>query len=46
MFDVVSYILGLVKGKDVGKQTVVIEGDAYTFTDTNSDGNIVVTKEE
>ena len=46
MFDVVSYILGLTKGKEDGKQTVVLEGDAYTFTDANSDGNIVVTKEE
>lgn len=47
MFDVVSYILGLVKGENDGKGTVVVEpGDEYTFTDPNGDGNIVVTKEE
>lgn len=45
--DIISYILGLVKGKKDGAGTVVVEpGDEYKFTDPNGDGNIVVTKEE
>lgn len=44
MFDVISYILGLVKGKEEGTGNVVLEGDSYTFTDSQSDGNIVITK--
>ena len=44
MFDVISYILGLVKGKEEGTGNVVLEGDDYTFTDAQSDGNIVITK--
>ena len=43
MDDILSYILG----KKQGKGTVVIEeGEEYTFTDPNADGNIVITKEE
>ena len=40
-FDMTSYIMGLSKGN----KTVVLEGDEYTFTDPQNDGNIVVTKE-
>lgn len=42
MIDVISYLIGMLKGK----KTVVLDGDGYTFTDPNNDGNIVVTKEE
>jgi len=41
--DILSYLLGLKSGEKKGKD-VEIESD-YIFTDPNSDGNIVVTKE-
>lgn len=42
--DILSYLLGLKSGEKKGKGEVEIESD-YIFTDPNSDGNIVVTKE-
>ena len=44
MFDVVSYIIGLVKGKEEGTGSIVLEDGDYVFTDSNSDGNVVMTK--
>lgn len=43
--DIISYILGLIKGKKDGEKHVVIEGDGYTYTDPNNDGNIVIEKD-
>ena len=42
--DIISYILGFKKGKEEGTGNVILEGDDYTFTDAQSDGNIVITK--
>lgn len=42
--DILSYLLGLKNGEKKGTGEVEIEGD-YIFTDPNSDGNIVVTRE-
>ena len=43
--DIPSYILGFIAGEKKGEGKLVIEGDVYTFTDSNHDGHIVVTKE-
>ena len=45
-FDITSYLMGTVKGKKDGQGTVVMETDAYTFTDANSDGNVVIEEAE
>ena len=45
-FDFVAYIMGLVKGKKDGADTVILETDAYTFTDADSDGNVVIEEAE
>lgn len=45
MFDVISYVLGRVKGKKEGVGTVVLEGNAYTFVDRNQDSNIEIEEE-
>lgn len=37
-FDITSYILGI---KD-GAKNVTIESDSYSFTDPESDGNIII----
>lgn len=43
IFDLLSYLLGLAKGKG----TVEFEdGGDYTFADPDSDGNVVIEKEE
>lgn len=42
MIDMMSYILG----NSAGKGNVVIEGNGYTYTDPESDGNIVITENE
>ena len=42
--DFISYIIGLIKGRKEGTQNVVLEGDSYTFTDPNNDGNVVMEK--
>ena len=44
--DILWYLIGLLKGKKQGEGHIVIEGEGYTFTDPNNDGNIVITKEE
>ena len=40
--DIVSYILGY----EAAGEAVVIESDSYTFTDTDSDGTIVIEEVE
>lgn len=42
MINFMEYILGLLKGFNEGTRHVILESDAYTFTDTGSDGNIVI----
>lgn len=44
MFDIVSYLIGLVKGKKEGSKNVVIEG-AINCTDDGY-GNITITEVE
>jgi hypothetical protein len=44
--DVLSYIIGLMKGKEKGKSNVEIEGTGYTYTDSNNDGNIEIKEGE
>lgn len=48
MLDIFSYLIGLLKGKKIGiaegSKHVIIEGDGYVFTDSNNDGNIVITE--
>lgn len=48
MLDIFSYLIGLLKGKNIGiaegSKHVIIEGDGYVFTDSNNDGNIVITE--
>ena len=45
MIDIISYILGMLKGKKSAAGNVVIEeGGDYTFSDTGNDGNIVITE--
>lgn len=39
--DVLSYLKGLLKGKEEGKGRTVIDGDC-TFSDANHDGNIKI----
>lgn len=40
MLDIISYLMGLIKGKP----HVILEGDGYSYTDSNSDGNIEITE--
>lgn len=48
MLDILSYLLGIMKGKKIGiaegSKHVIIDGDGYIFTDSNNDGNIVITE--
>lgn len=44
--DIVSYVIGLSKGKKEGASEVIIEGTDYTFTDENNDGNIVIEEDK
>lgn len=45
--DLFSYIMGTEDGYADGINVVEFEeGEEYTFTDPNDDGNIVVSKEE
>jgi len=46
MFDASSYVMGIEQGYAEGSGNVVIDSDAYVFTDPDDDGNIVVTKED
>ena len=41
--DFISFLIGLLTGEEKGTRHVILEGDGYTFTDSNSDGNIVIT---
>ena len=43
MFDIISYLMGLVGGE---RHVVLEEGTDYTFTDENSDGNVVMVESE
>lgn len=43
--DILSYIIGLMNGEKSGTAegvNVEIDGDKYTYTDTNKDGNIEI----
>lgn len=42
MFDLIAFLVGLAKGKTYGN--ITLEGDTYEFTDSNNDGNIVITE--
>ena len=42
--DILSYIIGLIKGRKQGKSEVVLDADGYTFSDPNHDGHIVITE--
>lgn len=44
MEDILSFIMGMIKGTEEGTGNVVLDGD-YTFSDPNHDGNIVITKD-
>ena len=44
--DILSYIIGLLKGREQGKGEVVLDGDGYTFTDANHDGHIVIEEDD
>ena len=43
--DVLSYLIGLRKGKEEGKERTVIDGDC-TFSDANHDGNIKIERSD
>ena len=43
MFDATSYEMGVSSAKG---EVVLEEGGDYTFSDPDSDGNIVITKED
>ena len=36
----------LLIGRLKGKNTVILDGDGYTFTDADSDGNVVIEASE
>lgn len=44
--DIVSYVMGLIKGEKEGEKHVILEGSDYTFSDTNASGNVVIEKGE
>lgn len=44
--DMISFIIGLLKGKKEGTGNIVLEGGDYAYTDSDGDGNIVITKED
>jgi len=48
MLDIFSFLIGLLFEKKKAKGSVVIidESEQYTFTDENSDGNIVIEEAE
>lgn len=43
MKDILSFLIGLMRGK---RHVILDEANNYTFTDENSDGNIVITEAE
>lgn len=42
MSDLFALLMGLIQGS----RSVVLDGDSYTYTDANSDGNIVISETE
>lgn len=42
--DIISFLIGLMKGKEEGTGTIVLETDGYQITDPNEDGNLVITQ--
>lgn len=42
--DIVSFLIGLMKGKKEGEKTIVLGTDGYQITDPNNDGNLVITQ--
>ena len=46
MMDMISFLMGLIKGRKQGEGEVILDSDSYTFTDTNTDGNIVIEEAE
>lgn len=44
MIDIISYVMGLIKGRKQGTKNVVLDGDGYTYTDSQNDGNVVITE--
>ena len=44
--DIISYVMGKLKGLKEGSQNVTIESETYEFIDTNSDGNVVIQEGE
>lgn len=44
--DIISYAMGHIQGEKDGEKHVTIEGSNYTFTDENTDGNIVIEEDE
>ena len=40
--NILSYVIGWLRGKKEGTKHVELEGDGYTFSDTLSNGNIVI----
>ena len=46
LVDIISYLMGLITGKKEGEKVLVFEGDGYTFSDPNDDGNLVIEEAE
>lgn len=44
MIDIISYVMGLIKGRKQGTKNVVLDGDGYTYTDSQHNGNVVITE--
>lgn len=40
--DILSYIIGLLKGRIQGKSEVELDGDNYSFSDSQNTGDIVI----
>ena len=46
VMDMTSYLMGIITGIKKGTGVIVLDSDAFTFTDPDSDGNIVIAEEE
>lgn len=42
VFDFDAYLMGYQGGKKAGAGNVVMDSTEYTFTDANTDGNVVI----
>ena len=42
MSDFFAFLMGLIQGR----QNIVLDSDSYTFTDEESDGNIVIEEDD